>query len=159
MNKSHLLNPDLGLQQLRPSSGRPFFESPTPLDPALLLFVIMQKLQQTKSKACQAASAQAMASGRGLHSGFDLEHGAEASPKCQGGKMNRGGGWSCAHVLGNPLMAPTTPPFTGPLSFTVLPFFVELGSTSWHCRHWWTKRLPPYPFGAKLLCSRSVAKT
>lgn len=64
MNKSHLLNPNLGLKQPRPSSGRPFFESPTLLDPALFpflfsfpfffilllffIFVIMRKLQQTK---------------------------------------------------------------------------------------------------------------
>lgn len=112
MNKSHLLNPDLGLQQLRPSSGRPFFESPTPLDPALFLFLfaIMRKLQQTKDRACQAAGAQATALERGLRSGFDLRHSAEASRKCQGGKMNREGGWSHAHGSGSPAAAPAGPP-------------------------------------------------
>lgn len=114
MNKSHLLNPDLGLQQLRPSSGRPFFESPTPLDPALFLFflffAIMRKLQQTKDRARQAPGAQVTALGRALHSGFDLRHSAEASPKCQGGKMNREGGWSHAHSPGSPAVAPTGHP-------------------------------------------------
>lgn len=71
MNKSHLLNPDLGLQQLRPSSGRPFFESPIP-DPALsflfsyFFYSIMRKLQQTKDRACQVAGTQGTALGRGF---------------------------------------------------------------------------------------------
>lgn len=70
----------------------------------------MRKLQQTEDRVCQAPGAQVMALGRGLHSGFDLRHHAEASPECQGGKMNREGGWSRAHGPGRPTMVPTGPP-------------------------------------------------
>ena len=41
-----------------------------------------------------------------------------------------------------------------PLTFTVLPFSLELGGTSWHRQHHWTKRLPPYSLWSKAVrCS------
>lgn len=96
-----------------------------------------------------------MALGRGLRLGFDLRYSAETSPKCQGGKMNREGGWSHAHSPGEPGHGACW----HPLTFLVLPFSLELGvwagaiSTAGpnSCHH--------IPFGAKLCCSWSVAKT
>lgn len=144
------------MQQLRPSSGKPFFESPTPLDPALFLFLfaIMRKLQQTKDRACQAAGTQVTALERGLRSGFDLRHSAEASPKCQGGKMNREGGWSHAHGSGSPAAAPAGPP-----RLHGAPFSLELGGTSWCHPHRWTKQLPPHPLRSKAALLLISSKT
>lgn len=123
MNKSHLLNPNLGLKQPRPSSGRPFFESPTLLDPALFpflfsfpfffilllffIFVIMRKLQQTKDRVCQVPCAQAFR--RGLRWGLDSRHGTKASHRCQGGKMKGNRGQSRARRPRVPCRVPPAP--------------------------------------------------
>lgn len=117
MNKSHLLNPDLGLQQLRPSSGRPFFESPIP-DPALFFFFYFliflfynEKIAANKRQSLSGCWCPGDSFGKGVYSS------PKASPKRRGGKMV-------------------------PLAFAALPCSPELLGWSWCCRHRWTKQPP-----------------